>query len=136
MKASSRPPPPSVNYIINHGMNFRGASASLPTPSCRHWQGSPGCRQAGLLACPRAARGAAQLCTSTPRVHSEQPWDTCRAGVLLGKADIHFIALQRQVKDAADVVLQNTAAGAETHLWEVTETGSSRSATASSCCCS
>lgn len=54
-------------------------------------------------------------------MHSEQPWDTCRAGVPLGKADIHFITLQRQHgKDAADVVLQNTGSGAEAHLWEVT----------------
>jgi len=117
MKASSRPPPPSVNYIINHGMNFRGASASLPAPSCRRWQGSQGCRQAGLLACPWAARGAAQLCISTPRMHPEQPSDVCTAGALLGKADVHFITLQRQhLKDAADVVLQNTVRGWQTQL--------------------
>lgn len=120
MKASSRPSPPSVNYIINNGMNFLRASGSLPTPFSDHWEEllsiktgtgkavflfsmlpcllpPSSSRQIGLSSpfpCP--ARFLHNPCLLLNKNGQKQLHDVCTTGVLLGKVEVYFIILQRQ----------------------------------------
>lgn len=120
MKASSRPSPPSVNYIINNGMNFLRASGSLPTPFSDHWEElfsiKTGTGKAVFLFSvlphllppfSREERWGSALhfqalhvfCTTLLLLNKDgqkQLRDVCTTGILLGKAEVYSIVLQRQ----------------------------------------
>lgn len=140
MKASSRPSPPSVNYIINNGMNFLRASGSLPTPFSNHWKElfstKTGTGEAVFLLSlsphlllPSNSRRQIQFSVSMPYTYSAQLLlllnkdelrqlsDTCTTGILLGKAEVCFIILQRQhLRYATELLLQNACAEAQQGL--------------------
>lgn len=141
MKASSRPSPPSVNYIINNGMNFLRASGSLPIPFLksleRALQYQTRHRQTHFPLFPLSLRSpalqqqrdGAQVSISMPYVYSaqlllllnedelKQPSDAHTTGILLGKAEVYSIVLQRQhLKYAAELLPQNACAEARQGL--------------------
>lgn len=139
MKASSRPSPPSVNYIINNGMNFLRASGSLPTPFSNHWKALQYQKRHGRSCFPpfplsppspalqQQRIDGGQFSISIPYIYSaqlllllnederKQLSDACTTGILLGKAEVYFIVLQRQhLKYATELLLQNACTEAQT----------------------